>query len=69
MMNVTGGRGTRPGRRRDRGGGLRRPTPVGERNQDDRKPNLPDVSGGDFRIGDLLVAADQYPSQPDPIDL
>ena len=25
------------------------------------KPNLPDVSGGDFRIGDLLVAADQYP--------
>ena len=30
---------------------------------------LPDVSGGDFRIGDLLVAADQYPSQPDPIDL
>jgi hypothetical protein len=30
-------------------------------------PNLPDVSGGDFRIGDLLVAAD--PSQPDPIDL
>ena len=33
------------------------------------KPNLPDVSGGDFRIGDLLVAADQYPSQPDPIDL
>ena len=23
------------------------------------KPNLPDVSGGDFRIGDLLVAADQ----------
>jgi hypothetical protein len=31
------------------------------------KPNLPDVSGGDFRIGDLLVAAD--PSQPDPIDL
>ena len=32
-------------------------------------PNLPDVSGGDFTIGDLLVAADQYPSQPDPIDL
>ena len=31
------------------------------------KPNLPDVSGGDFTIGDLLVAAD--PSQPDPIDL
>ena len=30
-------------------------------------PNLPDVSGGDFTIGDLLVAADQ--SQPDPIDL
>ena len=30
---------------------------------------LPDVSGGDFRIGDLLVAADQYASQPDPIDL
>ena len=25
-----------------------------------RTPNLPDVSGGDFRIGDLLVAADQY---------
>ena len=25
-----------------------------------KKPNLPDVSGGDFRIGDLLVAADQY---------
>jgi Animal haem peroxidase len=24
-----------------------------------KKPNLPDVSGGDFRIGDLLVAADQ----------
>ena len=24
-----------------------------------RKPNLPDVSDGDFRIGDLLVAADQ----------
>ena len=24
------------------------------------KPNVPDVSGGDFRIGDLLVAADQY---------
>ena len=23
------------------------------------KPNLPEVSGGDFRIGDLLVAADQ----------
>ena len=23
------------------------------------KPNLPDVSGGEFRIGDLLVAADQ----------
>ena len=23
-------------------------------------PKLPDVSGGDFRIGDLLVAADQY---------
>ncbi len=23
------------------------------------KPNLPDVSGGDFRVGDLLVAADQ----------
>ena len=33
------------------------------------KPDLPDVSGGEFRIGDLLVAADQYPSQPDPIDL
>ena len=33
------------------------------------KPNLPDVSGGDFTIGDLLVAADQNPSQPDPIDL
>ena len=33
------------------------------------KPNLPDVSGGDFTIGDLLVAADQDPSQPDPIDL
>ena len=32
------------------------------------KPNLPDVSGGDFRIGDLLVAADQpveeEPQQP-----
>jgi hypothetical protein len=24
-----------------------------------KKPMLPDVSGGDFRIGDLLVAADQ----------
>src|SRR4029077_6408966 len=24
-----------------------------------KKVNLPDVSGGDFRIGDLLVAADQ----------
>ena len=24
-----------------------------------KKPDLPDVSGGDFRIGDLLVAADQ----------
>jgi hypothetical protein len=24
-----------------------------------QEPNLPDVSGGDFRIGDLLVAADQ----------
>ena len=23
-----------------------------------KKVNLPDVSGGDFRIGDLLVAAD-----------
>ena len=25
-------------------------------------PKLPDVSGGDFRIGDLLVAADQLHS-------
>ena len=54
------GRGTWPGRRRDRGGGLRRPTPVGRRlPRRSEKPNLPDVSGGDFRIGDLLVAADQ----------
>ena len=30
-------------------------------------PNLPDVSGGDFRIGDLLVAADQPPrEEPQP---
>jgi len=29
------------------------------------KPNLPDVSGGDFRIGDLLVAADQ-PVEEEP---
>jgi heme peroxidase len=30
-------------------------------------PNLPDVSGGDFRIGDLLVAADQPPTvEPQP---
>jgi hypothetical protein len=30
-------------------------------------PNLPDVSGGDFRIGDLLVAADQPPIvEPQP---
>jgi hypothetical protein len=29
------------------------------------KPNLPDVSGGDFRIGDLLVAADQ-PQKDEP---
>jgi hypothetical protein len=29
------------------------------------KVNLPDVSGGDFRIGDLLVAADQ-PLQEEP---
>jgi hypothetical protein len=32
-----------------------------------KKPNLPDVSGGDFRIGDLLVAADQLESdEPRP---
>ncbi len=31
------------------------------------EPNLPDVSGGDFRIGDLLVAADQPPIvEPQP---
>jgi len=31
------------------------------------KPKLPDVSGGDFRIGDLLVAADQPPIvEPQP---
>jgi Animal haem peroxidase len=31
-----------------------------------RKPMLPDISGGDFRIGDLLVAADQLtPTKPD----
>ena len=29
-------------------------------------PNLPDVSGGDFRIGDLLVAADQPQEEPQP---
>ena len=28
-----------------------------------QEPNLPDVSGGDFRIGDLLVAADQPPRE------
>ena len=33
------------------------------------KPNLPDVSGGDFRIGDLLVAADQpVEEEPQPPD-
>jgi Animal haem peroxidase len=31
------------------------------------KPNLPDVSGGDFRIGDLLVAADQ-PVEEEPLN-
>jgi hypothetical protein len=31
------------------------------------EPNLPDVSGGDFRIGDLLIAADQPPIvEPQP---
>ena len=30
-----------------------------------QKPNLPDVSGGDFRIGDLLVSADQ-PREEEP---
>ena len=36
-----------------------------------QEPNLPDVSGGDFRIGDLLVAADQpqvdEPRPPAPL--
>ena len=32
-----------------------------------RTPKLPDVSGGEFRIGDLLVAADQPPrEEPQP---
>jgi Animal haem peroxidase len=31
------------------------------------KVNLPDVSGGDFRIGDLLVAADQPPVVQPPV--
>ena len=45
----------------DRGGGvvdLLRVDGVANKVQE---PNLPDVSGGDFRIGDLLVAADQPP--------
>ena len=31
-----------------------------------QEPNLPDVSGGDFRIGDLLVAADQPQGEEPP---
>ena len=30
------------------------------------KPTLPDISGGDFRIGDLLVAADQIGKEEGP---
>ena len=52
----------------DRGGGHRRPTPAEERNKADRKARTPGCIGGLHRIGDLMVAADQNPSQPLSLD-
>ena len=55
-------RRTRSGRRRDRGGGVCRPAASRQREAPTDAASLPDISGGDFRIGDLLVAADQLQS-------